>query len=493
VNNPAHRAELRSQPWILLGFAAFVAVALVLLALHDTSHDDPRSADMSSVVIASAEVADAIDVRGAAPDASVIDDVATPRAARNALASTLASKQRTEGWSGGVITGRVLGGPGAAEPIAFIDVRATAPRSTFAVPERRTRTDAQGRYELRDLIGAHWEIEASLPAIDRRGAARIELDELERPRAEVDVLVPYERRVEVRLVDARGMPITADALAIDPVYLPLLHVALARACKAPGSILGPADMPLNRIVDKSPEGARCTFDVVIQAAGGECVHALFGDRVIASRALAREDVRVDIVLDAHDVARFLGSCAVHVVDAEHGTPVTSGQVTFQLLGARLTRQPATDGVASILNVPFGSVRVEVVVPGYVTCTLSLEVPLETPLRVELFRPRRLAGRISSEVALAGFKFKPAVWRVSDPSAQLGEPTARLSKWTAGGTFAFEGLLPAIYVVAATPSSVARLSADDVQSGKVSDAAWVDLTLGDNESVELVVTAWGEDR
>lgn len=435
-----------------------------------------------------------------APDGPALstDGIAGEDRAGAQLAAAIAQKTRTRSaksgdkparWSGGVITGRVLGGPGASEPIAGIGVRATAPRSLFAVPERRTRTDAQGRFELRDLVTGHWEVEASLPDIDLRGASSVDIDEKETPTAELDVLLPYERHVEARLIDVRGDPITAEALGIDPVFLPLVCVGLARSCHEPGSVLGPADMPLNRVMDKSPKGARTTFDVAIQGAGGECLHGLFGDRVIASRAIGREDVRVDIVLDGADVARFLGVCAVQVVEAAHGAPVTSGQVGFRLPGAQIARALGPDGIASVAGLPFGPLRAVVEVPGFVTRTVDVVVPTEAPLRIELVPARRLAGRIAVEGGRTGYRFKAGVWRVRAGSAKLGEPTLRASKWSESGDFAFEGLEPAIYVVAAVPDSVALLSADDVRDGKGSGAAWIDLTRADGTSVRIEVPSW----
>ncbi|MCY2960789.1 MAG: carboxypeptidase-like regulatory domain-containing protein [Planctomycetota bacterium] len=479
----------RAAPWILLVLAGLFASLWLALARIGDPVEEPPVRSSPSDGPASAESAHDPSTALAPSDRASAAEVSAPAPMRSNRARSGTPDAKSERWAGGVITGRVLGGPGASEPIAGIGVRAIAPRSTFAIPERRTRTDALGRYELRDLVAAHWEIEAALPAIDLRGASTVDLDEEKLPEAVVDVLLPYERHVDVRLVDARGNPITAVALGLDPVFLPLLCVGVARACKDSGAVLGPADMPLNRIVDRSPKGERHTFEVVIQAAGAECLHVLFVDRVIASRALARDDARVDILLDRADVARFLGPCTVQVVAAGDGTPLAAAKVGFRGPGVRVLRDTDADGIARLEGVPFGAIQTSAEAPGYVARTVGVDVPREAPLRIELLPARRIEGRIAVEGGRDPSPFLPGLWRVRDPAAKLGEPLMRMPKRGRGGEFSLESLEPGLYVVAAVPGSLALHTGEDVKAGKAQAAAWVDLTRGDALGVDLLVPSW----
>lgn len=482
------RARRKLPPWLLLGFLLVpVSLWFALAELAEPPATDPGA------LAAGGEITDAPSAAGedadpdhAADPRATVPDGLGPSPGRVQDGAPVANPER---WSAGVVTGRVLGGPGASEPIGGIVVRASAPRSTVPIAERRTRTDASGRYAFRDLVAARWEIEASLPAFDLRGASFVVLDEKERPEAEIDVALPYERHVEVRLVDARGNSATAESMGIDPVFLPLVCVAVAHACKDHGTVLGPADMPLNRVVDKSPKGERHTFDVAIQAGGAECLHALFGDRVVASRAIAREDARVDFVLDAADFARFLGPCALEVVRHGDGTRLGGGWVSYRLPGAVVARDLGPDGTARLEGVPFGAVRATVEVPGYVTRVVTVDVPATAPLRVEMLPARRIAGRIAIEGGRDPGPYVPGLWRVRDPSQKLGEPDLRLTKRAEGAQYAFESLEPGIYVVAAVPGSLALHTAEDVRVGNSQGAVWIDLTQGDARGVDLFVPAW----
>ncbi len=482
------RARRKLPAALLLGLLLVpVSLWFALAKLAEPPATDPGALvageELPSAPSATDEDADAD--HAADPRATVPDGLAS-RPGRVQGGAPVAKSER---WSGGVVTGRVLGGPGASEPIGGIVVRASAPRSTVPIAERRTRTDGSGRYEFRDLVAARWEIEASLPALDLRGASFVVLDEKELPEAVVDVLIPYERHVEVRLVDARGHSATAQSLGIDPVFLPLVCVAVAHACKDHGTILGPADRPLNRVFDKSPKGERNTFDVAIQAGGAECLHALFGDRVVASRAIAREDARVDFVLDAADFARFLGPCAVEVVRHGDGMRLSGGRVSYRLPGAVLTRDLGPDGTARLEGVPFGAVRATVEVKGYVTRVVTIDVPATAPLRVEMLPARGIAGRIAIEGGRDAGPYVPGLWRVRGPSQKLGEPDLRLTKRADGSQFAFESLEPGVYVVAAAPGSLALHTAEDVRAGRAQGAVWVDIAHADARGVDLHVPAW----
>jgi hypothetical protein len=484
----------KCAPWILPGLALLVVAALTWLARLESPGAEEQTAAAPSAIVERAAT-DRELVLGAAPVSEVPSsaEVAAPPVAHTTRARTAAAKSTTERWSAGVITGRVLGGPGASEPIPGIVVRATSPSSTFPVPPRTTRTDREGRYEFRDLVAASWVIDSWIVELDRSAFASVEIDEERMPTAELDLLLAYDRHVEVRLVDGRGRLISADALGIDSVFLPLLGVGIARACKQPGDVFGPAETPLNRIADFSPFGERHTFDVVIKAAGGECLLALLGDRVITSRALPREATHMDLVLDAADAARVIGAVAIEVVSASAGTPVESGFVQFLLPGATIHRDLDRGGRAHLAGVPFGTIDVVVRSPGFAAKTRRVRVPTEGDQRIELAPARRIAGRFAIEGERELGSLRPAVWLVRDPKARLGSVSCAPSRRPAPDEFAFDSLEPAIYVVAAVPSSVALVTADDVRAGLAAGAVWVDLTHVESADVRIEVPAWLELR
>jgi len=416
---------------------------------------------------------------------TIVEAPTSSAAARNEESIVTPTSER---WSGGRITGHVLGGPGASEPVVGREVRAHAPRSSFPVKAQRTRTDRDGQFEFVDLVAARWEIDARATALEFGGTAFVVLDEIELPRAEVEIHFPYERHVEVRLVDKRGDPITSESLGLDRAFLPVVAVGVGNVCVEPGHALSPKDTPLSRVADKSPKGERHTFDVVIQSAGAECLHALFGDRVLASRPLLREEQSVELFVDPAEVARLLGPCSVHVVDKSDGSPIPAGIVRFQGPSGSLERELDRYGLASLFGVPFGTVRIRVEARGFISRAIDVEVPTKTALRVELAPARRLGGRIVFAGSGDASRFKPAVWRVSDPAKRLGDPTAHANRPTAED-FGFDPLEAGIYVVAAVPGSVGLLTADDIREGRGSGAAWVDLRRVDVHSIVLDVPAW----
>jgi hypothetical protein len=482
----------RRAPWILLGLALLVVAALTWLArLESPELEEQASAVPSAIVEQAATDRELVLGAALATEVATEAEVAAPHVARTTRATSGKAKSATERWSGGVITGRVLGGPGASEPIPGIVVRATSPSSTFPVPPRTTRTDREGRYEFRDLVAARWVIDAWIVELDRSAFASVDIDEERVPTAELDVLLGYDRHVEVRLVDGRGRLITAEALGIDSVVLPLVGVGIARACKQPGDVFGPAETPLSRIADFSPFGERHTFDVVIKAAGGECLLALFGDRVITSRALPREATHMDLVLDAADVARVIGAVSIEVVSASAGTPVESGRVQFLLPGAAIQRNLEPGGRAHLAGVPLGTIDVVVKAPGFAAKTQRVRVPTEGEQRIELAPARRIAGRFAIEGERKPATLRPAVWLVRDPKARLGSVTSAPARRPSPEEFAFESLEPAVYVVAAVPSAVALVTADDVRAGLAAGAVWIDLTHAESADVRIEVPAWLE--
>jgi len=415
-------------------------------------------------------------------------NVDAPTASGTARSVESIAAPTTERWSEGRITGRILGGPGASEPVVGREVRASAPRSSFPVKAQRTRTDREGRFAFEGLVAGRWEIDARANDLESHALKIAVLDGIEVEHVELEILLPYERHVEVRLVDARGDPITSESLGLDRSFLSVVAVGVGNVCVEPGHALSPKDTPLSRVVDKSPKGQRHTFDVVIQGAGAECLHALFGDRVLASRPLSPEEQIVDLFVDPAEVARLLGPCTVQVVDQTEGRPIPAGKVRFQGPSGSLERESDHYGLASLFGVPFGTVRVRVEARGFISRAVDVEVPTKAPLRVELVPARRLGGRIVFAGNGDASRFKPAAWRVSDPTQRLGDPVAHANRPTAED-FGFGPLEAGVYVVAAVPGSVGLLTADDIRAGKGSGAVWVDLTHADTSNVVLHVPAW----
>ncbi len=475
---------------LIFGMAAMLGVLAGLWLVVNPRSDLHPSEEQESETLASAmKPADLTLAAVEHTHEDIAADVTDPSPLRSQRARSRNPTMRAERWSAGIITGRVLGGPGASEPIAGIVVRAGSPRSTFPVPPRTTRTDAKGHYEFRELVAAHWEVDAWLTELDRRAAADVVLDEEEMPEAELDILLPYDRHVEVRLVDVRGEPIGPASLGIDAEFLALVCVGVARSCKHPGEVLRPVDMPLNRVVDVSPERERNTFDVVIQGVGGECVLALFGDRVIVSHALAPGVTRLDLVLDPESVDRVRGSCTVEVVRACDGAACGSGRVQVLMPGVTSHRDIGADGRASIAGVPFGKVTVTVKAHGFARKYLDVQVSGSERVRVELLAERKITGRIVMEGEREPSRLTPGLWRVLDPKARLGAPTPETLRRPDASAFGFEFLEPGVYVVAAVPNSVMFLTAEDVRAGKGAGAVWVDLNHVESADIRLEVPAW----
>ncbi len=480
--------NLRWTPWLLLGIAVFFAAALTWITRPDAL-DHVEIATPDSNQIPRHELGE-VELMAAASEPTASSDlVAAPAVKANTRTSSGPPRARTERWSEGVITGRVLGGPGASEPIADILVRAGSPRSTFPIPPLTTRTDRDGRYEFRELVGAFWEIDAWLTDIDRRGASTVELSEEDMPTAEVDVLLAYDRHVLVRLVDVRGRSITADALGIDPQYANLLGVGISTRCKDHGAPMRPKEMVTSRVVDKSPEGERHTFDVVIQGVGAECVLALFSGHVLASRKVSRDDASIELVIDPRDMVRLLGSCTVEVVRAADGVPIETGKVTFRPPAVQIVRDLGRGGSASALGVPIGAIDIEVEVPGYGLRVMRVRVPMDEPVRVEMQPARSLTGTIAIVGEGSVGSLKPAVWLIRDPKARLDSLRMIPGRRPVANSFAFEKLEPGVYVLAAVPSAVSALTAADVRAGHAVGATWVDLTDDETIDVRLDVPDW----
>lgn len=472
----------------MLGIAVLIAAALTWIgrpdALHHVESAAPNVGETPRHEVSAAE----LNAPAAVPGASA-EHVAEPAQKPNTRTNSGSKGARAERWSEGIITGRVLGGPGASEPIADILVRASSPRSTFPIPPLTTRTDRDGRYEFRGLVAAFWEIDAWLTDIDRRGAATVELSEEEMPTAELDVLMPYDRHILVRLVDVRGRSISADVLGIDAQYLRLVGVGIGNKCKDPGAMLRPKEMVQGRVVDMSPEGERHTFDIVVQGVGAECVLALFNGYALASRNVSRDETRLELVIDPADIARVMGSCTVEVVRAGDGAPIETGKVTFRPPAVQIVRELGPGGMASVSNVPIGAIDIEVESPGYGLRTMRVRVPMDEPLRVELQPARSLTGTIAIVGEGSAAALKPGVWLIRDPTARLHNTTVITGRRPVANSFVFENLEPGVYVVAAVPSAVSSLTAANVRAGHAVGATWVDLTDVQTADVRLEIPDW----
>lgn len=487
ARTPIHRTRRGATRWVLVALVVLLGLGgLALWRIDGSAIVD--AAPIAHVDVPALDVVrdDTLDAASSStPPKTNVDAPIAPGAART-VESIAAST--TERWSDGRITGRILSGPGASEPVVGRDVRASAPRSSFPVKPQRTRTDRDGRFEFVGLVAGRWEIDARASALENDAMKVVELDGIDVKHADVEIHFPYERHVEVRLVDGRGRPITADMLGLDRAFSGLVTVGVGSSCVEPGHSLRPSDTPLSRIVDKSPKGERHTFDVVIRGAGADCLHAMFGDRVLASRPLLREEQSVELQVDPTDVARLLGPCSVRVVDESDGRAISSGTVRFQGSGGVLARALDASGLASLVGIPIGTVRVRVEAAGYISRAIDVESPTTTPFTVELVAARRLAGRIVFAGQGDASRFQPTAWRVVDPTRRLGEPTDRARRPTADG-FEFAPVESGIYVVAAVPGAVGLLTANDIRAGKGSGAVWVDLTRADAPDVVLDVPAW----
>jgi len=308
--------------------------------------------------------------------------------------------------------------------------------------------------------------------------------------AEVEILLPYARTIDVVIVDAQGRPVQAETLGLEPSFLPFLGIGLDNACRPMGSTLSPADVPRHRCLDRSAKNERNTWELVIQSAGAGCVHALFADRVITARPLGATDQRVEIVLDAAQLAPNIGPCAVQVVSAVDGSPVTDGSVRFQMAaGVNISLALDKEGRASLPRCPIGTVDLRIVAPGFVTLGATLSLPVDESTRYELIRARRVTGRVALESGRNAVGLRPAAWRIVDPTARLVGSRLQATQYDLTGSFVFDALEPAFYVVAAVPESVLTFTADDVQDGRARGAAYIDLRHADVDNLVLNVPRW----
>ncbi len=487
--NPSPSTPKR-KTWLLAALVAVVgtlACAWLWLGV-DSAQKSPDLAGSMAIPAPTEDVGHTLQASSTSESAAS-DEIAAPAEAGRTHAGPSSSASSSKPWAEGVIRGRVLGGPGASEPMPAIGVRATSPRSVVPIPERRAMTDALGRFELRGLVAAEWELASFLPPLDLRGTATARIDEAN-PSTEVEILLPFPRRVDVVIVDAHGRPVHAETLGLDPAFLPLLGIGLDNACRPIGSTLSPADVPRHRCLDRSAKGERNTWDLVIQSAGAGCVHALFADRVIAARPLGTTDQRVEIVLDATQIAPNMGSCAVQVVAAADGTPVTDGSVRFLMAaGVNVSLALDKEGRASVPRCPLGTIDLRIVAPGFVSRGASVSLPAEASSRYELVRARRVSGRIVPESGHGARGFQPTAWRIVDPTARLVGARLQATRYDETERFVFDDLEPAIYVIAAVPESVVTFTADDVRAGKAVGAAYVDLRHADVVDVSLTVPTW----
>lgn len=369
------------------------------------------------------------------------------------------------------------------EPIADAHVGlALSPGVRGPLPEPRT-TDARGDAELSGIEDGFYDLVASAPgrAVKKREVVFFRGG----PDRPIEVRLEFQRDVLVRLVDARGTDLSPTDFGLAHDTDVGIGIALGARCGAAGARFESGEVPTYRSSWIDSKTQPFTWKLQILGRDSGCVHALFGDVVVAAQALDERATEIAVVLDREAWNRALGPVVVRVVDDVHREPVAGARIAFACgSGDETVRDADAEGRVQLDDVPCGQLVLQVRGPGYAT----QRVPVRRPVRAEVVVRLRPARRIDG--VLRDLEGRPIagvavlVWTEraigeARSSGTVASPLAGRAT-SADGTFSFDELAADEYMVGWNADGSRRMpppNADDA-------FAAADCTRGDAVGIVL---------
>src|SRR5436190_646125 len=395
---------------------------------------------------------------------------------------------------GASVRGRVVAGPAKA-PVEGAHVRLTRTDSLFAYfrakregrfDDVEARTDAEGRFVLRDVLPAMgYVLTAALPKGARASKNGIELSAHEVYDAG-DLLLGASGGLAGTVTGPDGKPLAGARVVAAPAIKNEFQVVLADPDTVPGL------------------EAQTTTD----AQGGWALETLEpGDKTLVFRATTgASEVLSPITSPSGEIRRD--------VNATLGGPLAiAGKVVFEggapIQGARVFAKPTMrvaaftmdtgpDGTFRIADLTEGSYVAGVLVPGLPIKIEQKHKAGEESLRFEFPQPGSLAGKVvakGSGKAIGAFEVAATFngeqgnieQYVSNRMAQILGPTSFRS---ADGSFRFDRLRPGPYTLVVSSEGYPATIVNEIEvvAGRETTAPTIELPDGNRAAGRVVDTA-----